>query len=71
MQKRYGLYMADWYDQDRVRHRKGFKTKRSAAAYQRRMREAVAASKKAPASRAPKNSPRHGANRKNRTAPAQ
>lgn len=47
MKKRGKLWMADWYDAERVRHRKGFKTERSASAYARRMREAAAALKKA------------------------
>ena len=62
MRKRCSKWMADWYDEFGVRKRKAFKTQRSAAAFQRRMREQVHASKKAQASRASANSSRLGEN---------
>jgi hypothetical protein len=66
MKKRCKLWMADWRDADGVRHRKGFKTQRSAGAFARRMKEAADTAKKAPASRVRKSSPRRGSNRSNR-----
>lgn len=69
MQKIHRLWFADWRDADGVRHRKGFKTRRSAAAFQRRMREATHGEKKSQASRAfvASSRPTAKANRSQRT----
>jgi hypothetical protein len=46
MQKKSGKWLADWRDEHGKRHRKAFKTKARAAAYQKRQFQA-ASSKKA------------------------
>ena len=58
MLKRYGLWLADWYDENGQRKRKGFKTQRSAIAFQNRMKEKSGSAKKIRASRAPASSSR-------------
>jgi hypothetical protein len=50
MQRKYQLWMADWRDENGVRHRKGFNTKRKAERFKTKMDNAANQTKKAPRS---------------------
>lgn len=62
MIKKGALWMADWFDSEGHRRRKGFSTERQAIAFQIKMRKETTQSKKAHASRKCARSSRRGAN---------
>jgi hypothetical protein len=61
MIKKGTLWMADWFDSEGHRRRKGFNTERQAIAFQNKMRKETTQSKKARASRRCAHSSRRGA----------